>query len=128
MHFCSRPGPTPLRGFCWPANRRCASFLPPGLYPGGSQRMRRELPVDLGANFMHLMLLGAAFAAIASAQAVRQGFTGGGTLLKEDDVASLAQPLGFSVNFFGTTYTSAYITDNGYITFDGQKTDFTPEG
>ena len=60
-------------------------------------------------------------------QAVRSGFSGG-ALPKQDDVASSKQALGFTVNFFGTNFYGVYVTDNGYVTFDGQKTDFTPEG
>ena len=60
-------------------------------------------------------------------QAVRSGFSGG-ALPKQDDVASSKQALGFTVNFFGTNFDGVYVTDNGYVTFDGQKTDFTPEG
>ena len=36
--------------------------------------------------------------------------------------------LGFSVNFFGTTYTSIYINNNGNLTFGGPLGTYTPAG
>lgn len=66
--------------------------------------------------------------AIGNAQAVRTGFTTAGTLARGDDTYSAAQAIGFPVNFYGTTFTNAYVSMNGYITFDGGKADFTPEG
>lgn len=38
-----------------------------------------------------------------------------------------AIPVGFPVNFFGTTWNECYINNNGNITFDGPKIDFTPD-
>ena len=63
-----------------------------------------------------------------NAQAVRSGFTGGGSLARADDIATTsAQPLGFNVNLFGSTFSGAYVSMNGYLTFDGPYTEFTPE-
>jgi len=36
--------------------------------------------------------------------------------------------LGFSANYFGTTYTQAYVSNNGYITFNSGQGTFTPSG
>ena len=38
----------------------------------------------------------------------------------------VAQPLGFTFNFFGTNYTTAYINNNGNITFSAPLATFTP--
>src|SRR5213593_5050169 len=37
-------------------------------------------------------------------------------------------PIGFSVNFFGLTFSSLYINTNGNITFDAPLATFTPFG
>jgi hypothetical protein len=41
---------------------------------------------------------------------------GTGVILSDDQV-STSLPIGFSFNFFGTTYTDFYISSNGFITF-----------
>ena len=46
----------------------------------------------------------------------------------DDDGFSLAQALGFSVNFFGTTYTNTFASNNGYVTFDQGQGVYTPSG
>ena len=48
------------------------------------------------------------------------------TLGRNDDISSGAVPLGFSVNYFGTTYTNAYVNNNGNITFGGPFDSFYP--
>ena len=37
-----------------------------------------------------------------------------------------AVPFGFNINFFGTQYGSAFVNNNGNITFNGPLSDFTP--
>lgn len=56
--------------------------------------------------------------------AVRSGFTTVGTLGNTDDSASAAVPLGFSstINFFGPTYSSVYVNNNGNLTFKSPNT------
>src|SRR5690349_5200727 len=36
-----------------------------------------------------------------------------------DDGTVSSVPLGFDINFFGTSYGTAYVNNNGNITFDG---------
>lgn len=45
-----------------------------------------------------------------------------------DEVWAMPQtvPIGFPINFFGTTYTDCYINNNGNITFDAPLSDYTP--
>ncbi|MEO7217121.1 MAG: nidogen-like domain-containing protein [Gemmatimonadaceae bacterium] len=50
------------------------------------------------------------------------------SLAANDDLSTGLVPLGFSANFFGTTYTQAYINNNGNITFNGALGTFTPFG
>ena len=45
-----------------------------------------------------------------------------------DDISSGAVSLPFAVNFFGTTYTSLYVNNNGNVTFDAALGDYTPAG
>src|SRR5262249_41491013 len=42
--------------------------------------------------------------------------TGTGLSLSDDQVSS-ALPIGFSFNFYGTAYTSAFVSSNGFLTF-----------
>ena len=48
------------------------------------------------------------------------------TLAPNDDGSSGLTPLGFNADFFGTTYNSAYVNNNGNITFTGPLFTFTP--
>jgi len=49
------------------------------------------------------------------------------TLPANDDESSGQVDLGFTANFFDATYTSAYVNNNGNVTFSGPLTAFTPE-
>ena len=53
------------------------------------------------------------------------GFTGN-TLAANDDGSTAAIPLGFTANFFGNPFTSAFVNNNGNITFDTALFNFTP--
>ena len=50
------------------------------------------------------------------------------TLAATDDGSSAAVPLPFSLNFFGNTFNSAFVNNNGNITFDAPLPEFTPFG
>lgn len=61
--------------------------------------------------------------------------TGGGTNAnvgapngRNDDGFQGPIPLGFSVNFFGNSYNSFYLNNNGNISFGGGNSDFSPNG
>ncbi len=45
-----------------------------------------------------------------------------------DDCYTGAVNLGFSADFFGTTYTQAYVSNNGYLTFNSGQGTYTPTG
>src|SRR5262245_10927431 len=45
-----------------------------------------------------------------------------------DDNSSPAVALPFPVDYFGSTYTSLYINNNGNVTFDAPLADYTPAG
>lgn len=49
-------------------------------------------------------------------------------LARNDDGATGALALGFAANYFGTTYTNTYVSNNGYITFKTAQTAYTPLG
>ena len=68
-----------------------------------------------------------ALAGPAVAGPVAAGFTAN-TFAANDDNATGAIALGFSANYFGTTYTDAYISNNGYITFNSGQGTYTPSG
>jgi len=50
------------------------------------------------------------------------------TLANCDDCYSDAASLGFSASFFGTSYTQAYVSNNGYLTFGAGQSYYTPTG
>jgi hypothetical protein len=64
-------------------------------------------------------------AASATAAPVAPGF-GSNTLGASDDGIAGPVALGFSADFFGTTYTSTYVNNNGFLTFGSAVTAWTP--
>ena len=50
----------------------------------------------------------------------------GNTLAANDDESTGLVNIGFSPNFFGTTYTQLYVNNNGNVTFDAALSTFTP--
>lgn len=48
------------------------------------------------------------------------------TLPRNDDGSTGLVSLGFSFNFFGTTYTQLYVNNNGNVTFDNPLGTYTP--
>ena len=72
--------------------------------------------------------LAAAAAGAHAAGPVASGFTNGGTVPICDDCFTSATPLGFSADFFGTSYTQAYVSNNGYVTFNSGQSTYTPTG
>jgi Nidogen-like/PEP-CTERM motif len=64
----------------------------------------------------------------AHAAPVVGGFINGGTVSRCDDCFTAATSLGFSANFFGTTYTDTFVSNNGYVTFGAGQGIFTPTG
>jgi hypothetical protein len=56
---------------------------------------------------------------------IRNGFNAS-TLPRNDDGSSGAVPIGFPIGFFGATFTSLYVNNNGNITFDAPQSQYTP--
>src|SRR3954470_4012444 len=48
------------------------------------------------------------------------------TLPANDDGSTSLVPVGFTLDFFGTSYSQVYVNNNGNITFDGPLSTFTP--
>jgi hypothetical protein len=68
-----------------------------------------------------------ATAAPSFALAVRNGLPGTFTnLAPNDDGSTGTVNLGFSANFFGTTYTDTFVNNNGNVTFGNFQGTFTP--
>ncbi|MCL4794620.1 MAG: IPT/TIG domain-containing protein [Bryobacteraceae bacterium] len=65
-----------------------------------------------------------------AAQAIRgnQGFLANSLPPGDDGPSSQAIALGFTINFFGKQYSSAFVNHNGNITFEGGFDEYTPEG
>ncbi len=76
-----------------------------------------------------ILLLALASAPFAFAGAViNPSFAGDNTLAANDDGSTSLVSLGFSANFFGTTYTDGYVNNNGNLTFTGPLSQYTPQG
>ena len=73
------------------------------------------------------VLATAVLALPAQASPVAPGFATT-QLPANDDGFTGAQALGFSANFFGTTYTSTFVSNNGYVTFNAGQGAYTPSG
>ena len=68
-----------------------------------------------------------ATAGAALAGPVDPGFQSS-TFPANDDGATGALSIGFAVNFFGTTYTNLFVSNNGYLTFNAGQSTYTPSG
>jgi beta-lactam-binding protein with PASTA domain len=66
-------------------------------------------------------------AVAAETGAIRPGFDTN-ALAATDDGSTGLVPLGFSVNFFGNSYSQGYVNNNGNMTFDAALSTFTPFG
>jgi hypothetical protein len=64
----------------------------------------------------------------AQAAAVIPGVFNSNNLPGNDDNSTGLVPIGFPVNFFGTTFNNLYVNNNGNITFDTPLSDHTPTG
>lgn len=60
----------------------------------------------------------------AQAEALRSGFDSDDMFRNDDGSISVSLP--FNVNFFGTTYSDAYVNNNGNVTFDDELATYTP--
>jgi hypothetical protein len=66
-------------------------------------------------------------ASLPVAAQIRPGFNSD-TLPANDDGSTGAVNIGFSTNFFGTTFTQLFVNNNGNVTFDAALSTFTPFG
>lgn len=90
--------------------------------------MHKPYPAALKGPILATAILATAVLALpAQASPVALGFATA-QIPANDDGFTLAQALGFSANFFGTTYTDAYVSNNGYVTFNAGQGIYTPLG
>lgn len=64
----------------------------------------------------------------AAAGPVTSGFNNLGTVELCDDCYTSEVAIGFNANYFGDTYNTTYVSNNGYITFGTGQGDYTPTG
>jgi hypothetical protein len=85
----------------------------------------RAISVDSGevdeASFLFTLSL------TPGLRAIRPGFNAS-TLPGNDDESTGFVPLGFSADFFGTSFTGLFVNNNGNVTFDSPLEEFTPFG
>jgi hypothetical protein len=71
--------------------------------------------------------LAAALATNARAASFEPGFTENALAANDDGSTGLVN-LPFPIDFFGTTYSSLYVNNNGNVTFEAPLGEYTPEG
>ncbi|MGD0238340.1 MAG: nidogen-like domain-containing protein [Syntrophorhabdales bacterium] len=76
-------------------------------------------------SIVFAVLVALCLASYANAGAMLPGFDSS-TLAANDDGSTSLIPLGFSINFYGQTYTGAYLNNNGNMTFDSPMGTYTP--
>jgi hypothetical protein len=74
-----------------------------------------------------IALVALTMAHAAAAGPVVAGFNSA-SVARCDDCFTGSQALGFGANFFGTTYATAYVSNNGYLTFNSGQGTYTPTG
>lgn len=87
-------------------------------------RCRNAGTFSTGAVLLAGALL-AVSAPTARAAAILPGFDAN-TVPRNDDGSTGLVDIGFSVNFFGETYSQLYVNNNGNVTFDAALATFTP--
>ena len=65
--------------------------------------------------------------AYAFAAPILAGFDAS-SLPRRDDVVSGPVALGFIANFYGASYPTIYVSNNGFVSFDAPRLDFSPTG
>ncbi len=75
--------------------------------------------------FLSTVAAGLLAADTSHAVAMRSGFNST-TFAANDDLSEGPANLGFSINFFGNSFSQAYVNNNGNITFDAPLGTFTP--
>ncbi|HZV36103.1 MAG TPA: nidogen-like domain-containing protein [Verrucomicrobiae bacterium] len=91
--------------------------------------------IFLGCTLLICALTCAVPNALAGAIRNLSGFTNNvfqgnddGTFPGTDSSGGVPQPIGFSINFYGKTYTQLYVNNNGNVTFDSPLGEYTPFG
>src|SRR3990167_1174497 len=75
--------------------------------------------------YFFAFLLGFGYLIDANAGAVRSGFNDN-SLAANDDGSTELVPINFEINFYGLTFDSLYVNNNGNVTFDDALEDYTP--
>jgi hypothetical protein len=71
------------------------------------------------------LLLGPCFFRLGVTNAIRPGFNQQ-ILDRNDDGSTGIVPIGFPINFFGSSNTTLYVNNNGNVTFDSPQSAYTP--
>jgi hypothetical protein len=117
-------------------NRVSAFILSPIVAAGGrfEEEGRAVKKILFPLLLVGFLLLPAALATRAVAgggaagAAAIKGLAGCGndSVPANDDGSSAAVPIGFPVSFFGQTYTTLFVNNNGNVTFDAAQSAYTP--
>ncbi len=71
------------------------------------------------------LLLGEGFFRLGVTNAIRSGFDQQ-ILDRNDDNSTGIVPMGFFINYFGSSNATLYVNNNGNVTFDGPQSTYTP--
>lgn len=91
----------------------------------GFQRWTTLPPFLLTLALLACTVIALPVAQAVGPNAVRPGFNAN-SLPANDDGSTGLVPIGFSLDFFGTTYTDLFVNNNGNVTFDNALGIFTP--
>lgn len=75
-----------------------------------------------------LLVLPSPVAAASTSPIISSAACSANDLTANDDGSSAEVDLPFDLNFYGTTYSSLWVNNNGNVTFDGPLTTYTPFG
>jgi hypothetical protein len=87
---------------------------PDAVCPGGTSQLNVIATVPALANSYNFSASSGSFTPISGGTVV--------TSVQADDAISTAIPIGFSFNYSGNTYSNAYVSSNGFISFNSAAT------
>ncbi len=93
----------------------------------GRQRHARSRLLRLLVGALLALLVSLAATGAASAAPFEPGFNSN-TLPPNDDGSTGVVNLPFTIDFFGNSYSSLYVNNNGNVTFNAPLSSYTPEG
>src|SRR3954447_18154839 len=90
------------------------------------RRTRRWIVAALSALAALICLATGSPRALAAGAVVSDPSCVANSLAANDDGSTASAPIGYTLNFFGQSFSNLYVNNNGNVTFDGPLSTFTP--